>query len=805
MKNIMKRKINEIAVLGSGVMGSRIAAHFANIGCKVYLLDIVPKELNDSEKKKNLTLQDTAVRNRIANDNLQNVLKAKPSPIYRTDFASRISTGNFEDNMNWLSNVDWTIEAVVENLEIKKKVFDNVEKFRKPGTLVTTNTSGIPIHLMLEGRSEDFQQNFFGAHFFNPPRYLQLLEITPTPKTSQDVIDFLMWYGDLYLGKTTVHCKDTPAFIANRIGVFSIMAVFKLKKDLGLSIKEIDTLTGPLTGKPKSATFRTTDVVGIDTLVKVANNVYHDCPNDEARDLFAIPEYVNKLVANNWLGDKTGQGFYKKSKDDKGEKIILELDTETFEYKPSPKSNMASVTAAKPIDNLKERLKVLFSGKDKAAEFLRSLNFYIFQYSSNRIPEISDELYKLDDAMRAGFGWELGPFETWDALGLKKTVDKMIEANMNPADWVLKMLKDGFTSFYKSENGKKKFYDIISNSYKEIPGKGDFIILDNYRANEPVWKNSGATLHDIGDGIVNLEFQTKMNSIGSEILEAINKSIEITEKDFKGLVIGNDGQHFSAGANLAMMFMLATEQEYDELDMVVRQFQNTTMHVRYSNIPVVVAPHSLVLGGGCEVCLHADKVNASAETYIGLVEVGVGIIPAGGGTKEMTLRASDTYVEGGIELPELQKRFMNIATAKVSTSAEEAFGMGIFRKGLDTYSVNPNRVIADAKKQAILLADRGYIKPIQRTDVKVLGRTALAPLLLGIHSFRLGNYITDHDKKIVEKLAYIMCGGDLSEGSLVSEQYLLDLEREVFLSLVGEKKTLERIQSILTTGKPLRN
>jgi len=805
LKNIMKRKINEIAVLGSGVMGSRIAAHFANIGCKVYLLDIVPKELNDSEKKKNLTLQDTAVRNRIANDNLQNVLKAKPSPIYRTDFASRISTGNFEDNMNWLSNVDWTIEAVVENLEIKKKVFDNVEKFRKPGTLVTTNTSGIPIHLMLEGRSEDFQQNFFGAHFFNPPRYLQLLEIIPTPKTSQDVIDFLMWYGDLYLGKTTVLCKDTPAFIANRIGVFSIMAVFKLKKDLGLSIKEIDTLTGPLTGKPKSATFRTADVVGIDTLVKVANNVYHDCPKDEARDLFAIPEYVNKLVANNWLGDKTGQGFYKKSKDDKGEKIILELDTETFEYKPSPKSNMASVTAAKPIDNLKERLKVLFSGKDKAAEFLRSLNFYIFQYSSNRIPEISDELYKLDDAMRAGFGWELGPFETWDALGLKKTVDKMIEANMNPADWVLKMLKDGFTSFYKSENGKKKFYDIISNSYKEIPGKGDFIILDNYRANEPVWKNSGATLHDIGDGIVNLEFQTKMNSIGSEILEAINKSIEITEKDFKGLVIGNDGQHFSAGANLAMMFMLATEQEYDELDMVVRQFQNTTMHVRYSNIPVVVAPHSLVLGGGCEVCLHADKVNASAETYIGLVEVGVGIIPAGGGTKEMTLRASDSYVEGGIELPELQKRFMNIATAKVSTSAEEAFGMGIFRKGLDTYSVNPNRVIADAKKQAILLADRGYIKPIQRTDVKVLGRTALAPLLLGIHSFRLGNYITDHDKKIVEKLAYIMCGGDLSEGSLVSEQYLLDLEREVFLSLIGEKKTLERIQSILTTGKPLRN
>lgn len=801
----MKRKINEVAVLGSGVMGSRIAAHFANIGCKVYLLDIVPKELNDSEKKKGFTLQDPAVRNRIANDNLQNVLKAKPSPIYRTDFASRISTGNFDDNMNWLSNVDWIIEAVVENLEIKKKVFDNVEKFRKPGTLITTNTSGIPIHLMNEGRSEDFQKHFCGAHFFNPPRYLQLLEIIPTPKTSQDVIDFLMWYGDLYLGKTTVLCKDTPAFIANRIGVFSIMAVFKLKKELGLSIKEIDTLTGPLTGKPKSATFRTADVVGVDTLVKVANNVYYDCPEDEARDLFAIPDYVNKLVENNWLGDKTEQGFYKKSKDEKGEKIILELDTETFEYKPSPKSNMASVTAAKPIDNLKDRLKVLHGGKDKAGEFLHSLNFYIFQYSSNRIPEISDELYKLDDAMRAGFGWELGPFETWDALGVKKTVEQMTSTNMKPADWVLKMLESGFTSFYKSENGKMKFYDIISNSYKEIPGKGDFIILDNYRANEPVWKNSGATLHDIGDGVVNLEFQTKMNSIGSEILEAINKSIEISEKDFKGLVIGNNGQHFSAGANLAMMFMLATEQEYDELDMVVRQFQNTTMRVRYSNIPIVVAPHSLVLGGGCEVCLHSDKINASAETYIGLVEVGVGIIPAGGGTKEMTLRASDTYIEGGIELPELQKRFMNIATAKVSTSAEEAFDMGIFRKGLDTYSINPDRVIADAKKYAILMADRGYTKPIPRTDIKVLGRTALATLLLGIHSFRLGNFITDHDKKIVEKLAYIMCGGDLSEGSLVSEQYLLDLEREAFLSLIGEKKTLERIQSILTTGKPLRN
>jgi len=801
----MKRIINKVAVLGSGVMGSRIAAHFANIGCQVYLLDIVPKELNEKEMAQGLTLEDVSVRNRIVNDNLKNVLKAKPSPVYRSSVAAKIKTGNFEDNMDFISQVDWIIEAVVENLEIKKSVFDRVEQFRKPGTLVTTNTSGIPIKMMLGGRSEDFRKNFCGAHFFNPPRYLQLLEIIPSPETSPEVVEFLMHYGDLYLGKTTVLCKDTPAFIANRIGVFSIMSIFKLMTELNLSIKEVDTLTGPLTGKPKSATFRTADVVGIDTLVKVANNIYKDCPNDESRDVFKIPEYVNKLVENNWLGDKSRQGFYKKTKDEKGKRVILELDYKTFEYKPSKKPNFPSVAAAKQIEDLRQRLKALHFAKDKAGEFLRKLSFNIFRYSSNRIPEITDELYKIDDAMRAGFGWEMGPFEIWDALGLEKTVAAMEEENLPPANWVKQMLAGGFKSFYKVENGKKQFYDIQSNSYKAIPGKDSFIILDNYRHNKPVWKNSGAVLHDIGDGIVNLEFRTKMNSIGSEVLEAINKSIEIAERDFKGMVIGNNGLHFSAGANLAMMFMLATEQEYDEIDFAVRMFQQTTMHIRYSSIPVVVAPHSLTLGGGCEICLHSDKVNASAETYIGLVEVGVGIIPAGGGTKEMTLRASDSYVDGGVEFHELQRRFLNIAMAKVSTSAEEAYDLGIFRKGLDTYSVNPNRVIADAKRAALEIADRGYTKPTPREDIKVLGRTALAAIMLGAYSYKMANYISEHDKKISEKLAYVMCGGDLSEGALVSEQYLLDLEREAFLSLIGEKKTLERIQSILTTGKPLRN
>lgn len=801
----MNRIIKKVAILGSGVMGSRIACHFANIGCSTYLLDIVPNKLTDAETKKGLTLENLEVRNRIANDNLKNVLKAKPESLYEESFAMRITTGNFEDNMNWLDECDWIIEAVVENLEIKKTVFEKVEKFRKPGTLITSNTSGIPIHSMLEGRIDDFQQHFCGVHFFNPPRYLPLMEIIPTQKTDKDVINFLMHYGDIYLGKTPVLCKDTPAFIANRIGVFSIMAVFKLMKDIGLKIKEIDTLTGPLTGKPKSATFRTADVVGIDTLVKVSNNVYKDCPDDEARDLFQIPDYVNKLVESNWLGDKTGQGFYKKVKDNEGKKDILELNIETFQYEPSPKVKYASVTAAKQIDNLKERLKALTFSKDKAGEFLKKLSFMIFQYSSNRIPEIADEVYKIDDALRAGFGWELGPFETWDVLGLEKSVKTMEDENLKPAKWVYDMLAKGIKSFYKIENGDRQYYDINYGSYKSIPGKGEFIILENYRANKPVWKNVGATLHDIGDGVLNLEFQTKMNSIGSEILEAINKSIEIAEKDYKGLVIGNDGANFSAGANLAMMFMLATEQEYDEIDMAVRAFQNATMRIRYSAVPVVSAPHGMTLGGGCEVCLHSDKVVAGAETYIGLVEVGVGIIPAGGGTKEMALRASDQYREGMIELPILQEKFLNIAMAKVATSAQKAFGLGIFREGRDKYVINQNRIILEAKKAVLELSSRGYTQQEQRSDIKVLGRPGLSTLLLGAYSYFNAKYISEHDKKIAQKLAYIMCGGDLSASALVSEQYLLDLEREAFLSLIGEKKTMERIQSILTTGKPLRN
>jgi 3-hydroxyacyl-CoA dehydrogenase len=801
----MKRIIKKVVVLGSGIMGSRIACHFANIGCQVSLLDIVPKELSEKEKSKGLTLDDTQIRNRIADENLAIAIKAKPSPIYHKSFTSRIRTGNFDDNMDWLKDSDWTIEVVVENLEIKKLVFNYVEKFRKPGTLITTNTSGIPIQLMLEGRSQDFKEHFCGTHFFNPPRYLQLLEIVPSDITKPEVIDFLMKYGDLYLGKTTVFCKDTPSFVANRIGVFSIMAIFKLMKDLDLTIEEVDSLTGPITGKPKSATFRTSDIVGIDTLVKVANNNYNSCPDDEQREILEIPDFVNKLVENNWLGDKTRQGFYKKSKDEKGERVILTLDLEDFEYREKRKAKFGSVGAAKVIDNLVERIKSLHYAKDKAGEFLRKLSYYIFAYSSNRIPEISNELYKVDDAMRAGFGWELGPFETWDILGVEKFLSKMEEDGHIPAIWVKEMLAKGITSFYIIENGVKKYYDQNSKSYKKVLGKEGFIILDNIRSDKPVWKNSGTTIHDIGDGVLNLEFQTKMNSIGSEVLEGINQAINIAEKDFRGIVIGNDGPHFSAGANLAMILMLAVEHDWDELDFAIRQFQNTMMRIRYSGIPVLAAPHGMALGGGCETCLHSDRVVASAETYIGLVEVGVGVIPAGGGTKEMTLRASDTYAKDKVEIPELQNRFLTIGQASVATSAYEAFDLGILRKGYDTITINPNRLISDAKNAVINLADKGYTQPIQRKDIKVMGKSALSSLLIGINSFKLAGYISEHDQKIAEKLARVMCGGDLSKPSLVSEQYLLNLEREAFLSLCGERKTLERIQSILNTGKPLRN
>jgi len=802
----MKRTIKKVAVLGSGVMGSRIACHFAGAGLQVLLLDIAPKELNAAEQAKSLHPDNPAVKNRIVNDALAAAVKSNPSPVYTKDVVKRITTGNFTDNMKDIATCDWIIEVVVERLDIKQSVFTEVEKYRKPGTLITSNTSGIPINMMTAGRSEDFKKHFCGTHFFNPPRYLRLLEIIPTAFTDKEVIDFLMHYGDLFLGKTTVLAKDTPAFIANRIGVFSIMSIFTIMDEMGLTIDEVEALTGPIIGRPKSATFRTADVVGIDTLVKVADGIAANCKNDEALETFKIPLWLTKIIENNWLGDKTGQGFFKKMdlRNEKGEKEIYVLNLKTLEYELRQNPKFASIEAAKPVEDLKARIKMLHLAQDKAGEFYRKFNYNLFSYISHRLPEISDDLYRIDNAMMAGFGWEIGAFETWDVLGVTETAEAMKTAGHKPAAWVDEMIANGIRSFYKIENGKRLYYDIITKTYKTVPGSEGFIILNNY-TDKIVWKNSACIVYDIGDEIAGLEWKTKMNSIGGEVLEGINKAIGLAEEKYKGLVIANDGPNFSAGANVAMIFMLAIEQEYDELDMAIRMFQNTMMRARYSSVPVVAAPHGLTLGGGCELNLHADKVCAAAETYIGLVELGVGLIPGGGGTKEFVLRAADEMHEGEPETNTLKNRFFNIATAKVAASAPEGFDMGILRKGHDEVVMNQARRIAEAKKSAVEMYDAGYTTPMQRKDIKVLGRSALGALYAGINATRKGNYATDHDAFVARKLAYVMCGGDLSEPTLVTEQYLLDLEREAFLSLCGERKTLERIQSVLKSGKPMRN
>lgn len=797
---MQKRIIKKVVVLGSGVMGSRIACHFAGIGVQVLLLDISPPPPEEGFLK-------PTDKNKIVNDALAAAVKSNPSPVYHKDVVKKISTGNFDDNMKDIAGYDWIIEVVVERLDIKKIIYDQVEQFRKPGTLVTSNTSGIPIHLMAEGRSEDFKKHFCGSHFFNPPRYLRLLEIIPTPHTDPAVVDFLMHYGDLYLGKTTVLCKDTPAFIANRIGVYGMMAIMKVKDKLQLSIDEVDALTGPIIGRPKSATFRTGDVVGLDTFVKVAKGVAENCPDDEAIDTFKVPDWLNRMVDNNWLGDKTGQGFFKKTKNASGEKEILTLDLKTMEYGPRVKPKFATVEAAKPIDDLKQRLKILYAGQDKAGEFYRHFHYGLFSYISHRIPEISDELFRVDDALMAGFGWEIGAFESWDVLGVEKTMKAMKDAGYKVAGWVDEMISKGIRSFYKIENGKQLCYSPLSGSYS-FPlgegGEGAFIVMSNQQ-DKMVWNNGSCKLYDLGDEVLGLQWFTKMGSIGGDVLSGIQTALDKAEKGYKGLVIANEGANFSAGANVGMIFMLAIDQEFDELDMAIRMFQNSMMRVRYSSVPVVVAPHGLALGGACELSLHADKCCPAAETYTGLVELGVGLIPGGGGTKEFVLRASDEMHDDEPETITLKNRFLSIATAKVATSAFEGFHLGVYRKGLDEVVMNQGRRISEAKKSVIEIYDSGYTTPVQRKDVKVLGRSALGALLAGINGMRRANYATEHDALVAKKLAYVMCGGDLSEQSLVSEQYLLDLEREAFLSLCGEKKSLERIQSVLKSGRPVRN
>jgi 3-hydroxyacyl-CoA dehydrogenase len=800
-----KRRINKVAVIGSGIMGSGIACHFANIGVEVLLLDIVPRELNDAEKKKGLTLEDKVVRNRIVNDDLQKAIKSNPAPLYHKDFAKRISTGNLEDDIHKVKTADWIIEVVVERLDIKKQVFENLAKHRKEGTLITTNTSGIPIHLMSEGHSEDFQKHFCGTHFFNPPRYLKLFEIIPGPKTSPEVLEFLNEYGEKFLGKTSVVAKDTPAFIGNRIGIFGIQSLFHQVKEMGLTIEEVDKLTGPVIGRPKSATFRTVDVVGLDTLVHVAKGIYDNVPDDEEHGIFQIPGFIDTMMEKKWLGSKSGQGFYKKVKNDDGSSEILSLDLDSMEYRKSKKASFGTLEKTKSVDKVTDRFPILIKGEDKAGEFYRKNFGAMFAYVSKRIPEITDELYKIDDAMKAGFGWENGPFEIWDAIGVKKGIELIKDLGKEPASWVNKMLESGVDSFYEVREGNTYYYSIPDKIHKKIPGQDAFIILDNIRKSKEVWSNKVIVVEDLGDGILNVEFRSKMNSIGGDVLAGVNKAIDLAEASFDGLVIANQGKNFSVGANIGMIFMMAVEQEYEELNAAVKYFQDTSMRIRYSSIPVVVAPRGMTLGGGCEFTLHADRVVAAAESYIGLVEFGVGVIPGGGGSKEMALRASDTFQKDDVELNRLQDYFLTIGMAKVSTSAYEAYDTGILQKGKDIVIVNEARQIAAAKAVARFMADQGYTKPIPRTDVKVLGKQALGMFLVGTDQMVAGNYISEHDKKIANKLAYVMAGGDLSEASYVSEQYLLDLEREAFLSLTGERKTLERLQHMIQKGKPLRN
>ncbi len=792
------RHIKKTAVLGSGIMGSRIACHFANIGLDVVLLDIVPFDLSDEEKK------DPSARNRLVNKSLQEAIKSKPSPLYREDQVARITTGNFDDHLDLIASCDWVIEAVVERLDIKQQLFEKVEKHRKPGTLITSNTSGIPIHLMLDGRSEDFMKHFCGTHFFNPPRYLKLLEVIPTEHTLSEIVEFFLHYGDLYLGKETVLCKDTPAFIANRIGVYSMMSGMHAVEKTGLTVNEIDKLTGPVIGHAKSATFRTSDLVGLDTTVKVANNLYATLQNDESRENFKLPNIVAQMHDKNLLGDKTGGGFYKKVKDDQGHSEILEIDLKTLEYGSKAKVKLNTLDKTKSEEDLKKRLQIAIRAEGKEGDFYRMTFFDLFRYCTYRIPEIADELYRIDQAVSAGFAWEMGPFESWDAMGVQWCLKQMEEIGLQPAPWVKEMLDGGHESFYTFKDGKQHYYDIPSKSYKVVPGTEGLIFLNAFKENNVVWSNDGATLYDIGDDVLSLEFHTKMNSIGPEVIEGINHGIQLAEEKYKGLVIGNEGQNFSAGANLSMLFMYAVDQEFDEIDLMIRTFQNTMTKARFSSVPVVSAPSGLALGGGCELSLHCDAIQAHAETYIGLVEVGVGVIPGGGGTKEFVLRASDEYEAGDVELNTLQKYFMNIATAKVATSAHEAMGMNIIKPG-DSITLNRKRVLADAKERVLELYDAGYTQPGERDNIKVHGQTALAMFEAGITAMKYGAYISDHDAKIGRKLAWVMAGGDLSAPTEVSESYLLDLEREAFLSLCGEPKTLERIQSVIFKGKPLRN
>lgn len=794
----MIQSIKKAAVLGSGVMGSGIAAHLANIGIPTLLLDIVPRELLEAEKKKGFTLEDKQVRNRLSDSAVQKLLKQKPAPLTSKENIGLITTGNFEDDMAKLSEVDWIIEVVVENLEIKKKVFGQIDNVRKPGSIVSSNTSGISVEAMAEGRSEDFQKHFLGTHFFNPPRYLKLLEVIPTKNTSPEVLSFMKTFGEDVLGKGVVEAKDTPNFIANRIGTYGLLVTVREMLKGGYSIGEVDSVTGPMIGRPKSATFRTLDVVGLDTFIHVANNVYEQVEGVE-KEVFDVPDFMKAMLEKGWLGSKSGQGFFLK----KG-KEILELNPETLQYQERKKLQTPVTASIKQVKGTANKLKTLLYAEDRAGKLLWNITSPALIYSATLLGEIADDIVAIDEAMKWGFGWQLGPFETWDAIGLEKSVKKIEAEGAQVPEWIKEMLANGHTSFYKKENGSVSYYH--NGEYKAVNVNPKNINIKTLKeTNGVIKKNSGASLIDIGDDVALLEFTSPNNAIGFDIIQMINYSIDEVAKNYKGLVIGNQAKNFCVGANLAMILMEAQDDNFYDIELVVRQFQQAMMNIKYSEKPVVVAPFGMTLGGGAEICLPAAKVQASSETYMGLVEVGVGVIPGGGGNKELYIN----HLQGmpaGVEV-NLQnvanKVFETIAMAKVSTSADEARTNNFLTKE-DGISFNGDHLIHDAKQSVLALSAQGYKAPV-RKKVPVVGESGYATLLLGAQAMKYSGYISDHDLKIAKKLAWVLAGGNVPYGTEVDEQYLLDLEREAFLSLVGEPKTQARMQHMLVKGKPLRN
>ncbi len=788
-------KVEKAAVLGAGTMGAAIAAHLTNAGIPTLLLDMAPADGDGNDN------------NQLVRQMFEAAKKLKPAPFMLAENANLIELGNFTDDMDKLGDCDLVIEAVVERLDIKHKIFAEVEKHRKPGSVIASNTSGIPIKDIAEPFSDDFKAHFLGTHFFNPPRYMKLVEVIPTDWTKPEISCGIFGFMDRRLGTGVVPAKDEPNFIANRVGTFSMMATIHEMLAMGFTPTEVDQMTGKATGHAKSATFRTSDLVGLDVLAHVNKNLYPAVPDDEDREAFILPDVINKMLEKNLLGDKSNGGFYKKSRDEEGNRIILELDLETFEYKPQVKTKFPSLEAAKQIENKEERIKQLVWGKDRVGEFLWKTVSRSLRYAANRIPEIADSVPEIDNAMKWGFGWEIGVFETWDAIGVRESVGRMKEEGQPVPENVRKMLDGGAETFYKFEDGKKFHFDLVNGEYLEIKPQEGFINLEIVKeTNGIIKKNPGASLIDLGDGVACLEFHSKMNAIGGDTVQMMNFAFDEVEKNFEGLVIGNQGDNFSAGANIMMLLLAAQEEEWDDINIMIAQFQKAVMQIRYSPKPVVTAPFGLALGGGCETAIHGDKVRASAETYIGLVEVGVGLIPAGCGTKEMTMRAMDKAKEtpDADPLAFLKKTFEMIGMGRVATSAQEAKSWGIFRPW-DAISMNGDRLIADAKQEVLNLAAAGYVQPVERTDIMALGKQGQSALKLALHMMKKGGFISDHDELIGNKLARIMCGGDLNHTSYVSEQHLLDLEREAFVSLCGEPKSQARIAHMLKTGKPLRN